>query len=237
MILIGCLTLRSFRSPQTSPSQRALRSLTTVAFLLAAAVVPARVHAQTIKNSGVNNTQVRLGFIGVVTNSVMITIIGFNTTSFNSTSSSAMPVHAQGTINFGTFSTLLQPPPANGTGYRVALPAPGAVVVATLDAMIDYNGNATASLTVGRRSAAGGAPDVPLANLRVASPARASWTAGNQGVQVPNFGLPAYNLCTATGDVTCLAAKSYVHDIAVYIPDTQVAGPFSTTVLFTGTMP
>jgi hypothetical protein len=209
----------------------------TVALLLAAVAVPTSAQAQTIRNSGVNNTQVRLGFNGMVTNSVLITIVGFNTTSFNTSNTAAMPTHATGTINFGTFSTLLQPPPTNGTGYRVALPAPGAVVVATLDAMIDYNGNTTASLTVGRRSAAGGPPDVPLANLRVASPSRASWTAGNQGAQVPNFGLPAYNLCTATGDVTCVAAKFYVHDLAIYLPDTQAAGPFSTIILYTGTMP
>jgi len=148
-----------------------------------------------------------------------------------------MPTHAQGTIDFGTFSTLLQPPPANGAAYRVALPAPGAVVVATLDAFIDYNGSATASLSVGRRSAAGAPPDVPLANLRVASPSLGAWTSGSQGAQVPDFGQPAHNLCTATGDATCLAAKSYVHDLAIYLPDTQAAGPFSTVVLYTGTMP
>ena len=205
--------------------------------LLVAAALAGPAQAQTIKNSGVSNTQVRLGFIGTVSNSVLITIVGFGTTSLSSSNSAAMPIQATSTINFGTFSTLLQPPPANGAGYRVALPAPGAVVVATLDAMIDYNGNATASLTAGRRAPAGGAPDVPLANLRVASPSLGSWTAGTQGVQVPNFGLPAYNLCTAAGDATCVSAKSYVHDLAVYVPDTQVAGPFSTVILYTGTMP
>jgi len=237
MILLKSSPLRPSRISQAGRQARVLPAVAVIVFLLAAVAVPGRVQAQTIKNSGLNNTQVRLGFTGIVTNSVLISIVGFGTTNFNSTNSSAMPTHAQGTINFGTFSTLLQPPPLNGTGYRVALPAPGAVVVAKLDATIDYNGNTTASLTVGRRSAAGGAPDVPLANLRVASPGLANWTSGSQGVQVPNFGLPAYNICTATGDTTCLAAKSYVHDLAVYIPDSQVAGPFSTVVLYTGTMP
>ena len=215
---------------------RSQRRLAVALFALAVAL-PTLAQAQTIQNSGANRAQVRLGFIGTVTNSVLISIVGFGTTTFNSTSSAAMPTHAQGTINFGTFSTLLQPPPANATGYRVALPAPGAVVVATLDALIDYNGAVTASLTVGRAAPAGGAPDVPLANLRVASPALGSWTSGSQGVQVPNFGLPAYNICTATGDTTCLAAKSYVHDLAVYVPDSQAAGPFTSTILYTGTMP
>jgi hypothetical protein len=194
-------------------------------------------YAQTIQNDGVNQTQVRLGFVGIVTNSVLITIIGFGTTALTGSTSAAMPTHAQATINFGTFTSLLQPGPSNGTGYRVLLPQPGAVVVATLDAFIDYNGATTASLTVGRAAAAGAPPDLPLANLRVASPSLPTWTAGNQGVQVPNFGLPAYNICTATGDATCIAAKSYVHDLAVFVPDTQASGPFSVTTLYTGTMP
>jgi hypothetical protein len=205
--------------------------------LLLAVAWPSSAQAQTIQNSGANQTQVRLGFVGIVTNSVLISIVGFGTTTFNSTASAAMPTHARATINFGSFTTLLQPPPANGTGHRVLLPAPGAVVVATLDAFIDYNGAAAASLTVGRAAAAGAPPDVPLANLRVASPSRATWTAGNQGVQIPNFGLPGFNICTATGDTTCIATKSYLHDLAVYVPDSQVAGPFSTVVLYTGTMP
>jgi len=227
------MTLRPHPTAKVSRSQRGLRA----ALFLVAVALPSLVQAQTIRNSGPSQTQVRLGFVGNVANSVLITIVGFGTTTLSTSSSTAMPVHSTASINFGTFSTILQPPPTNGTGYRVALPAPGAVVVATLDAMIDYNGAATASLTVGRSAAAGGPPDVPLANLRVSSPARASWTAGNQGVQVPDFGQPAYNLCTATGDTTCIAAKSYVHDLAVYVPDTQAAGPFSTTILYTGTMP
>jgi hypothetical protein len=200
-------------------------------------LLPSSARAQTIQNDGINQTQVRLGFVGIVTNSVLITIVGFGSTTLSSSTTVAMPTHAQATIDFGTFTSLLQPAPSNGAGYRVLLPQPGAVVVATLDAFIDYNGATTASLTVGRAAAAGGPPDVPLANLRVASPSLATWTAGNQGVQVPNFGLPAHNICTATGDATCIAAKSYVHDLAVFIPDAQASGPFSVTTLYTGTMP
>ena len=229
--------MMTLRPNKTARAGRGKRAFAAALFLVFASASSSAARAQTIQNSGANQTQVRLGFNGIVANSVLINIVGFGTTTFNSTSNSAMPIHAQGTINFGTFSTLLQPPPANGNGYRVALPAPGAIVVATLDATIDYNGAATASITVGRRSAAGAAPDVPLANLRVASPSLGAWTSGGQGVQVPNFGLPAFNICTATGDATCLAAKSYVHDLAIYIPDTQAAGPFSTILLYTGTMP
>jgi hypothetical protein len=226
------------RSHQRTTAGRRRRGLLSLSLLLLVAVASlTQARAQTIQNRDVNQTQVQLGFIGMVTNSVLITIVGFGTTTISAMASAAMPTHATATVDFGTFSTLLKPPPANGAGYRVALPAPGAVVVASLDAVIDYNGATSATLTVGRAAPAGTAPDVPLANLRIASPSLASWTTGDQGVQVPDFGQPGYDICTATGDTTCIATKSYVHDLAVFVPDAQATGPFSTVALYTGTMP
>jgi hypothetical protein len=193
--------------------------------------------AQTIRNSGANNTDVDMGFIGNVRNSIILTIVGAGTTTISSSVSRAMPAHASATIDFGTFSTQLQPPPSNGTGYRVTLPTPGAVVVASLDAMVTYNGATTASLTVARLVAAGGLPDIPLSDLRVASPAFAPWTAGTQGTQVPNASLPGYDVCTAAGDTTCQTGNPYQHNLAVFVPDSRPAGPFTTAVVYTGTMP
>lgn len=213
------------------------RGVVRVALVALALLGPSITRAQTIQNTGVNQTQVRLGFVGTVSNTVLISIVGFGSTTLSNPQDATMPTHAQATIDFGTFTSLLQPPPANGAGYRVLLPAPGAVLVATFEAFIDYNGSTTASLTVGRAAVAGGPPDVPLNSLRVASPSLASWTAGDQGVAVPALGQPAFDICTATGDVTCIAAKSYVHDLAIYLPDAQAAGPFSVTTLYTGTMP
>ena len=48
-------------------------------------------------------------------------------------------------------------------------------------------------MTVTRKNAAGAAPDVPLANLRIASPALATWTSSTNGVQVPNAGFAGFN--------------------------------------------
>ncbi|MBN2576681.1 MAG: hypothetical protein JXP73_19100 [Deltaproteobacteria bacterium] len=193
--------------------------------------------SQTIRNTGTDNTQVDLGFVGNVRNSIILTIIGTGATTITNEVTSGMPTHASATIEFGTFATQLQPPPSNGTGYRVSLPSPGAVVAATLDAMVTYNGATTASLTVSRLVAAGGPPDVPLADLRVASPALATWTSGTEGAQVPDAGLPGYDLCTASGDPTCETGKPYNHSLAVFLPDNRAAGPFTTVVVYTGTMP
>jgi hypothetical protein len=214
------------------------RARQTAAFLLALAVAsPAVANAQTITNSGANRTQVNLGFTGIVRNSVMLTVTGAGTTTITGSTSATMPVRATGTVDFGSFSTLLNPPPANASASRVALPSPGAVVAARLNAIITYNGAATATITVGRVSPAGGAPDVPLTSLRVASPALAFWSSGTQGTQVPDAGMPGYNLCTAAGDLTCQNGKAYTHSLAIFVPDTQKAGPFTTAVVYSGTMP
>lgn len=193
--------------------------------------------AQTIRNSGANRAQVDLGFIGNVRNSIILTILGTGTTTIASPVTSGMPAHASATIDFGTFSTELQPPPTNGQGFRVSLPSPGAVVVATLDAMITYNGASAASLSVSRLVAPVGPSDIPLSDLRVVSPALAPWTSGAQGAQVPNAGLPGYDLCIGAGDPTCETGKLYPHNLAVFLPDNRPAGAFTTVVVYEGTMP
>lgn len=223
-----------------SRSHRPTSLRTRIGATFASALVlgfAASAHAQTIRNSGTANAQVDLGFIGNVRNTILVTVLGTGSTVLTNGPSVGMPVHATGTINFGSFSTLLQPPPATGLGYRVALPSPGAVVVATLDAIITYNGSATAALTVSRLSPAGGLPDIPLGDLRVASPALATWTTGTQGSAIPNPGPPAFDLCTAAGDLTCETGKPYPHSLAVFIPDSRAAGPFTTVVVYQGTMP
>lgn len=209
-------------------------------FLAAAAcallLAPTVARAQTIRNSGLNDAQVDLGFQGNVRNSVILTVIGTASTVLTGDPPTAMPAHAQGRVDFGSFTTMV-PMPATGTGYRVALPSPGAIVVATLDAMITYNGATTASITVGRLNPVGGVTDVPAADLRVASPAIAPWTAGTQGAQIPLSGMPGLNICTAAGDLTCQNGVPYTHNLAIFLPDTRPAGAFSTVVVYTGAMP
>jgi hypothetical protein len=197
----------------------------------------AQAQAQTLRNAGTDRAQVDLGFIGNVRNSIMLTVLGTGSTVLTNGASVGMPVHATATIDFGAFSTILRPGPATGLGYRVTLPSPGAVVAATLAAMVTYNGAPTAALTISRLSPAGGLPDLPLSDLRVASPALVSWTAGTNGAQVPDAGLPGFNLCTAAGDLTCETGKPYPHSLAVFIPDSRPAGPFTTVVVYQGTMP
>ena len=223
--------------PTNARSQARARRTLFVGAIVFVVGVSSSAQAQTIRNSGTNSADVDLGFIGNVRDSIILTIIGTGTTTLTGMASQAMPTHASATVDFGTFSTQLNPAPSNGEGYRVTLPSPGAVVTATLEAMVTYNGATTASLTVGRLVAAGGLPDIPLADLRVASPALATWTSGLQGTQVPDASSPGYDICIAAGDTTCQTGVAYTHDLAVFLPDSRPSGQFTTVVLYQGTMP
>lgn len=193
--------------------------------------------AQVISNGGASRAPVQLGFTGTVRNSIMMTIVGTGTTSLDPATSAIMPTRAAGTIDFGTFNTRLQPGPSKGQGYRVSLPAPGAVVAATLEAMLTYNGATTATLTVARANPIVGPSDLPLTHLRVSAPAPVVWTTGVDGTQVPAAGQPGFDLCLSSGDATCLSEKPYSHSLALYLPDSHPAGAFTTVILYEGTMP
>jgi len=186
---------------------------------------------------GTNRGQGQIGIGGRVVNEVVLAVSGSGSTVLSGASLAQGPGRASGTIDFGSFSTLLQPGPTNGQGFRVALPSAGVVVTATLSATIFYHGSPSATITVSRQNLASSLPDLPLSGLRIASPAIGTWTSGQQGTQVPNAGLPGFNPCQAAGDITCIHGKPYRHSLALFLPDTRPAGPFSTTILYSGTVP
>jgi hypothetical protein len=178
-----------------------------------------------------------IGIGGRLVNQVMLVVSGSGSTALSGTSMAHGPGRQVGTVDFGSFSTVLQPGPTNGQGFRVSLPAAGVVVSATLSATIFYHGSPTATITVSRQIPAGPLPDLPLSGLRIASPARGAWSSGLQGTQVPDAGLPGFNPCQAAGDLTCFSGKPYRHSLALFLPDTRPAGPFHTTILYSGTVP
>ena len=193
---------------------------------------------QTAQNSSTTGaTNVQIQFNGTISTTVMLTVTGGGPTTLTGTTSAIAPAAALGTVDFGTFTTTQPLTAINSSRYRTSVGPPGAVVAATLVATIIYNGSATGSILVARKLPAAGLPDVPLANLRLASPSLASWNAGTQGTMVPNAGGAGFNICTAAGDPTCINDKSYTHQLAVFVPDAQVSGPFSTAVVYTATSP
>jgi hypothetical protein len=177
-----------------------------------------------------------VSFNGIIESSIQMVIVGTGNTSITATAIAAQPIHSAGTIDFGAFTTTQPQFVANADGYRITGATPGAIVAAKLMATVTYNGATTASMTVERLVLAGGGGDVPLANLRIASPALATWPDFTGGVEVPDAGQPGYDLCQAQ-DVTCTSATPYEHQLAVWLPDSQLSGPFSTVVLYSATTP
>ncbi len=200
-------------------------------------LVPALASAQIIRNQAPAAPNLQIQFNGTISTTVMLTITGGGPTTLAGTTTAIAPARAQGTIDFGSFSTLQPLAATNARRFRTTGGTPGAVIAATLVATVLYNGNPTASITVARKVVAAGLPDVPLANLRVSSPMLAVWSAGTNGTMVPNAGFAGIDVCRMAGDATCVNDKPYTHDLAVFLPDTQVSGPFSTTVVYSSTSP
>jgi len=211
--------------------------LVRAGLVAAVLVVAPAASAQVISNSGETQAQVQLGFNGLIAGSVQLTIVATGPTSLTGTASVAGPAHSVGTIDLGAFTTTRPNTAENSSGFRITSGTPGAVLAARLIATLSYNGTTTGSITVARRNLAGAAPDVPLANLRVASPPLTTWTSSLDGSQVPDAGQPGLDICTAAGAVTCVNGQTFEHELAIFVPDSQPTGPFTTVVLYTGTAP
>lgn len=194
---------------------------------------------QTVTNVGDTQTGVNITFTGIIQSSVALTLTGKDLTTLSGTAN-AVNDPATGTVDFGSFSVLGPLTVTNGQITRTSSGTSGVLVIADLIATLVYQGTTTGTILVTRASAAGAPPDVPLANLRIASPPLplAAWTSETSGTQVPDASAPGFSLCTANGrDTTCQDAVAYDHQLAVFVPQTQPAGDFSTVVLYSGTAP
>jgi hypothetical protein len=162
-------------------------------------------------------------FQGVLTSALELHVVGDDDTNVTS----AVPGNpATGIVNFGTFSTVNPELVETGDGYRTIAGDAGAMVVASMIATIIYNGAATGSVTIGQQNALGLLP----AQVRHGS-ATATWNAGTDHAQVPAIATPA-ELCPAGN---CASGTPLPHRVAIFLPDTQPDGAFSTIISYTAT--
>jgi hypothetical protein len=182
-----------------------------------------------------NGPLVDITISGTVTSAVSLSVTGAGATALSSTTSPASGP-GTGTVAFGSFSAQ-NPSAATNADFagRTTSGTTGALVAAKLSATLNYSGATTGTVTLARKNAQGALPDIPAASLRVASPALASWAASTDGTQVPASGAAGYNICTGAPGTNCVNGTAYVHNLTVFVPDTQAAGPFSTVVEYTGT--
>ncbi len=210
----------------------------TLFMIAAVALVGTSAFAQIATGSGVagvgSGGVVEITVRGILVSSVKLDISGSGTTALSATTSATNPTAAVGTLDFGTFSTQT-PAAATQTTFagRTTAGTAGAIVAGTLSATLTFSGATSGTVRVSRKVAAGATPDIPANNLRVASPALASWPQSTSGLNIPDPGT-SVDICTgALG--ACTSATPYLHQLAVFVPDTQASGAFSSVVTYSGT--
>jgi hypothetical protein len=206
-----------------------------IAVLAALLFIPSSVLAQNVRDTGFPAADVQIALIGNVSSSIQLSIVGSGKTTITQATQTVAGTPAVGTVDFGTFTTLW-PHAAQGDAYRITGPTAGAIVAARLIATLTYHGSTTGSIQVARQLPASAWPDVPLANLRLSSPPVA-WSSATQGQVVPDAGAPGTDLCITAGATTCGSGVPYEHHIAIFLPDMQPAGTFSTVVVYTAVAP
>jgi hypothetical protein len=224
------------RLARATPRASAGDGILCIAVLAALLLAPSIARAQQdVRNTGFPGTDVQLALIGNVSSAIQLSIVGSGNTVISNATSTLPGTPAVGTVDFGAFSTL-RPYTAKGDAYRILGVNPGAVIAARLIATLTFHGTPTASISVARQLPAGPAPDVPLAHLRLSSPPIA-WSAPTQGSMVPDANTQGTDICIAAGATTCGSGVPYEHHIAIFLPDTQPAGNFSTVVVYTAVAP
>jgi len=156
-----------------------------------------------------------------------------------------------GVINFGTYD--LAGNLLTGAKHRVNGPPSGrgTYLVATLSVRVLFSGGFTsANVDIARTNPTGGPPDIPQNHLFFAFMGPKNAKAKNQKLTWPRwkdfpeqrlntsvFEVPAAGYVPGTGNLDAqMASGDFLdHQIAVWIPDAQPAGPFSTTVTYTAT--
>jgi hypothetical protein len=203
--------------------------------------------AQTVESRGPDQAGVDIALRGSITSSVAITVSG----SIDQASGAVTTVIGtgiQGVVDFGTYD--LAGPLINGEKQRVPANPKGNYLVATLRVTTIFTGGgaSTAAVDIQRANPCGGPPDVSCAgagslfyakmtprkpNQRATWPKWSRYPETNAGV----FVMPLSSYVPGAGNLDNLMAngESIDHQVAVWIPDAQLPGPFSTLVTYTVT--
>ncbi len=171
---------------------------------------------------------------GVLVSSVRLDVSGAGATVLTNTSAPTNSPASIGTLDFGTFSSQTPETTSNTTfAGRARVGTPGVIMAGSFTARLTFSGADRGTLNVSRKVSAGALPDIPANNLRMASPALETWTQASDGINIPN---PGSSVAVCTGAFgACTSGTAYLHQIAVFVPDTQAAGAFSSVVVYTAT--
>lgn len=192
--------------------------------LLGASVASAQVTASGAIGSPQSAT---IDFTGVIESSIRITVNTRSSTVLNALSGST------GEVDFGSFSTVNVAAVSNGRGVRTTGTSPiaGAHVIAQMTANVTYSGATVANsgaINLVNSSNTGTSP-IAANNVKMIIAPSSAWTSSADGTAIASAA-PGTPLCT-----NCVSGAAQDHEIALFIPDTQAAGDFSSIVTYTGT--
>jgi hypothetical protein len=216
--------------------------------LLAVVLVwaPGRASAQvSVSGPAATPHQIDVTLTGDVTTSVFIQVDG----SVDLNGNLPTVITGSGTagfVNFGTYNAAT--PLLTGEKHKVV--KKGTYLVATLAVSVRLSGGpASATVDIQRTNPITGAPDIAAGSLLYARPAakkknaRLSWPKWNKFPEVRYgtsvFDVPPSTFVPGAGNLDAAMANgdSLDHQVAIWIPDSLPAAPFSTLVTYTAIAP
>ena len=214
-------------------------------------LLPARQSAAQVASHGTNTGAVDMTLSGTIGSSITISVTG----SLDLADGATTVVTGngiQGVVNFGTYN--LGGPLLTGDKQSVTLAngGPGSYLIATLTVQTTFSGNgsAKAAVDIQRTNACGPAPDIACGapgrfffakqvprkpNQKVMWPTWKKFPDTRYGSSVFDMPDAAYVPGSGNIDNQMLNGDTMDHQVAIWIPNSLPAGPFSTMVTYTAT--
>lgn len=212
-----------------------------------ALVVPIRLgHAQ-LGSHGPGSSRTEITLRGTLSSMISIAVEG---SADGGAVTTIVGSGTQGVVDFGIYD--LAGPPATGEKQRVNKNPKGNYLIATLTVTAHYTGTGgLGAVDIQRANPCGPIPDVSCdapgylfyAKMIPRKPKQKhltwpTWKEPPGGSAMAGvFAMPLSTYVPGTGnlDSEMLSGDSIDHQVAVWIPDSQIPGPFSTVVTYTAT--
>jgi len=174
--------------------------------------------------AGNGGAQVTVQFNATLQNAITLTLTGIADGAATTTIAGA---GTAGVVNFGTFNTLCNPAITNGECVRTTGGTAGAHLVAPFRATVAFSGAPSADVGISKNVAGATA-----FGLKFASGVATAWTNSADGTNMldPLAAAAENNLGLGVASGTAID-----HQVALFFPDTQAAGAYTTTVRWTAT--
>jgi hypothetical protein len=221
------------------------------ATMLGGLLLPVRQGAAQVRSRGTNQGIVDLNLSGTITSSIAIYVTGGIDLQGN-VATVITGNGVQGVVNFGTYNLAGAPLTGDKQYVNAGGGGPGNYLIATLSVRTTFTGGGSmrAAVDIQRTSACGPAPDIACGapgrlffakqasrkpNQHVTWPTWKKYPEIRYGASV--FDVPDSSYIPGAGNVDnlMLTGEFMDHQVAIWIPNSLPAGPFSTIVTYTAT--